>query len=78
MMINDDHTLLARIDERVSTLIDSQNKVEEWMAKQDNRICQLEACQNQTNGRDTAVAVIVSFTTAIVTLAISLYTGLVK
>jgi hypothetical protein len=77
-MINDDHTLLARIDERVSTLIDSQNKVEEWMAKQDNRICQLEACQNQTSGRDTAIAVIVSFTTAVVTIAISLYTGLVK
>jgi hypothetical protein len=77
-MSDDDHTLLARIDERVSTLIESHNKLEEWMGKQDNRICQLEACQNQAIGKGTAYAVIAAFLTAAGTLAVSLYTGLVK
>lgn len=78
MTSDDDHTLLARIDERVSTLIEAQNDMKVWMNTQNERICQLEACQNKSEGRQTAISVISSFLVAAGTLAVALYTGLVK
>lgn len=48
----EDHDLLLRIDERTKTLIESQNAFTMYMERQNDRICQLEACQNRWLGRD--------------------------
>lgn len=77
-MNDGDSILLARIDERVQTLIESHNTMEEWMKKQDDRICQLEACKNQSVGVVVGVSFISSAIMTIGALAISLWTGIVK
>ena len=71
-------TLIGRIDERTATLLQSHNEMREWMVKQDGRICQLEACQNKSEGRQTAISVISSFLIAVGTLAVAIYSGWIK
>jgi hypothetical protein len=77
-MIEDEKILLARIDERVSTLIESHNEMREWMKGHNDRICQLEACQNRNEGRTAAISVVSSFLVAIGTLIVAIYTGVVR
>ena len=69
---------IARIDERTKLMLDGQNDLQLWMIRQDDRICSLEKHNNQWIGKGNAMSAITSFVVAIGTLAIALYTGLVK
>lgn len=73
--MSSDSDLLARIDERTATLIENQNRLEDWMIRQDTRICNLEACQNKILGVSAGVSGITAILTA---LGAFLVKGLIK